>query len=60
MIVKLYIRHGDNPDSIANQAKTIIEQETGQPCNVNISGRGMEITKSNPYIDNVAALTYRD
>ena len=38
MKVILYVKPGDDPNAIAEQAKRILESNTGKPCNVRITG----------------------
>ena len=39
MKVKLYVSQGQSPDDIANQAKGLIEEATGQQCFVRVVGQ---------------------
>lgn len=38
MRIILYVKPGDDPNAIAEQAKRIIEANTGEICNVRVTG----------------------
>lgn len=38
MKITIYIKPGDDPNMVAEQAKMIVERATGKPCNTRIQG----------------------
>ena len=54
MKIILYVRPGDDPNAVAEQAKKIIESNTGKMCNVRVTGNIMG--QNNPMME--ASLGY--
>lgn len=59
MKVTLYIKPGDNPSEIARIASSIIEQATGETCDVRITGTGLSTAKKNTIMEGVDLPGYR-
>ena len=59
MKVTVYLKPGDNPEEISRIASSIIEQATGQTCDVRITGQGMAASKKNSLIEDITLPAYR-